>query len=153
VPSTTCREEQIVADFQLVILTKAVEGRKDELAHWYDAVHIPDHLRVPGYISARRHGVDRLDGPADSLHWDFMTVYELETEDPSAAIAKARRRLGTGEMPVSAALDMTMTLALLAAPVGREASSRHCRTHPSHLVARRDAVPCLHGRSRQGVSH
>ena len=90
-----------MADFQLVILTKAVEGRKDELAHWYDAVHIPDHLRVPGYISARRHGVDRLDGPADSLHWDFMTVYELETEDPSAAIAKARRRLGTGERPIT----------------------------------------------------
>ena len=107
-----------MAHFELMILTKAAEGRRDELAHWYDTVHIPDHLRVPGYVSAKRFEVDRLDGPAESLNWDFMTVYDLETDDPSAVIAEARRRLGTDEMPVSAALDMTMTLALLATPVG-----------------------------------
>ncbi|EFC85792.1 hypothetical protein [Parafrankia sp. EUN1f] len=105
-----------MARFQVVVLTRAVEGRRDELARWYDAEHIPDHLRVPGFMSGTRFTVNKLDAPTDLLDWDFMAVYELETDDPAAVIAEARRRLGTAEMPVSPALDMSQTIAVLTTP-------------------------------------
>ncbi|MQY31831.1 hypothetical protein [Nocardia aurantia] len=106
-----------MARFQIVVFTKAVDGRREELASWYDNQHIPDHLRVPGFVSGARHTVHKLDGPPQSPEWDFMAVYELEAEDPMTVIEEARRRLGTDDMPLSPALDMSLTLSVVATPV------------------------------------
>ena len=40
--------------FQMVMLTKAVDGRVEELATWHDNRHIPELKRVPGFVSGRR---------------------------------------------------------------------------------------------------
>ena len=36
----------------MVVLAKAAPGRIDDLAEWYDRLHIPDLLAVPGFVSA-----------------------------------------------------------------------------------------------------
>jgi hypothetical protein len=103
--------------FQMVVLTKALDGRREELARWYDTRYIPDHLRIPGFLAGARHDLVKLDGPAPSPDWDFVAIYELEADDPETLIAEARRRWGTDAMPICPAQDTSLTLAVLAMPV------------------------------------
>ncbi|MET0362989.1 MAG: hypothetical protein ABW048_14710 [Sphingobium sp.] len=105
-----------MARFQMVVLTKATDGRLDELATWYDNQHIPDLLRVPGFVAGTRSVLRKLGGPEQSLDWDFMAIYDLEGDDPMTIIAEAGRRLGTDEMPLSPALNSSLTLSLVATP-------------------------------------
>lgn len=44
----------------------------------------------------------RLDGDGQ---WRYLALYELETDDPDAAMAELRRRAGGPSMPMSEALD------------------------------------------------
>lgn len=50
--------------------------REEEFNDWYNKVHIPDVLKFPGILSARRYkaimGEDR---------WQYLACYEFESED------------------------------------------------------------------------
>ena len=37
----------------------------------------------------------------------YLAIYEIEADDPNAAIAEIQRRAGAGEMKISSALDIT----------------------------------------------
>ncbi len=43
---------------------------------WYDEVHLPDLLEVPGVTSARRFKVIQGNVP-----WPYVAAYEIETDD------------------------------------------------------------------------
>ncbi len=109
--------------YQMVVLAKAADGRLEDLAHWYDNRHLPDLLKTPGFVSGVRYGVKVMGMPAGSPGWDFLVVYELDTEDPLATMAEAGRRLGTPRMPRDSSLDSSCTIALIAHPQASQASS------------------------------
>ena len=69
----------------LVVETDPVEGREAEWAAFYDNVHIPEILeRVPGFHAATRFR--RPDsGPGASTDHGYLTIYEIEADDPTAA--------------------------------------------------------------------
>ncbi|HKY14824.1 MAG TPA: hypothetical protein VJM33_07845, partial [Microthrixaceae bacterium] len=55
--------------------------RAAEYHHWYDDVHLPDVLAVPGFVSARRFRVcDRATGVPDPDELGHVTIYELEAD-------------------------------------------------------------------------
>jgi hypothetical protein len=58
-----------------VVKAVAPKGREDEFNRWYDDRHVPDVLKFPGVVSARRYqaiaGEDR---------FEYMAVYELRDE-------------------------------------------------------------------------
>ena len=60
--------------------------KEDEFNDWYNQVHLPEILAVPGFISGRRF--KRISG--DKIK--YMTLYELESFEPlkSEAYRKAR---------------------------------------------------------------
>jgi hypothetical protein len=63
---------------------------------WYDNVHIPDVLDVPGFVSARRFRI--VDG-GDDAH-TFLTIYEIDADDVQATVKELYRRAQSGEMNI-----------------------------------------------------
>lgn len=77
---------------------------------WYEEVHLPEVLDVPGFTAASRYRVtdiDMLGRPWVSPH-EYLAVYELGSADPAAfdaTMAELRRRIREGDrMEISAAL-------------------------------------------------
>lgn len=88
--------------FTYTVLSRAHPGRLDEFEEWYCNRHMPDVARFPGVVSARLFKLDfqrvyDLDAP----HWDLMTIYELECDDPQATIDMLRDASGSEAMPMT----------------------------------------------------
>lgn len=68
----------------LLVVSDAVPGREAEFDAWYDTVHIPELLRLPGWESATRYERD----PALEVEGAsrFACLYEI-SGDPTAALA------------------------------------------------------------------
>ncbi|MGY9074415.1 MAG: hypothetical protein ACKVHU_15870 [Acidimicrobiales bacterium] len=94
----------------LLVFTDPVEGRDDEYNAWYNDVHLGEVLETDGFVRAQRFRVaDLMPGVTDH---DYVAIYELETDDPGAAMAALRGRLGVFTMSDAANLkDAKMSLA------------------------------------------
>lgn len=96
---------------KMMVLAKAVPGRADELARWYDERHMTDLLAVPGLVSAERHTIMAVKKPEGTVEWDFMLIYELEGDEPMLVL----RNMAAAQVPVVCdALDSSLTLSLIA---------------------------------------
>lgn len=88
----------------LLLATSGVhEGRQEEFDSWYDGVHLRDVCAVPGVKSGRRfvvHPASPNRPPVPNL-----AIYEIEADDPVSVLAELGKRIGTGEMAISPALD------------------------------------------------
>jgi hypothetical protein len=89
-----------MARYTFTVLSNAVAGRESEYNDWYTQQHLPDVLKAPGFVSARRM---RLLG--DGGQWQYLALYEMETENPDATLVELRNRAGGPLMPMSDALD------------------------------------------------
>lgn len=100
---------------KMIVFAKAVDGRREDLARWYDAQHLNDLLAVPGFVRAERLSMMPLKQPAGLPQWDFMLIYEIEG-DAMAVLQGMNGLMGTEKMPTSDALDSVSTLSLMATP-------------------------------------
>ena len=78
--------EKIVMEVRVNI----AKEKEQAFNHWYNTVHVPEILEVPGFISGRRF--QRISG--DEIK--FMAFYELESLDALRSDAYAQAR-GWGE--------------------------------------------------------
>lgn len=90
-----------MARFKMLVLSNPRDGRDDEFNEWYDNVHLPDVLRVPGVIGAERFRM-RTGG-----RWQYLAIYELDCDDCAAVEAELKKRAGTADMVMSDAFDMS----------------------------------------------
>lgn len=67
---------------QLVLTSPAVDA-EDDFNEWYDNVHVPEVLKMPGFVSGRRFRLVSPD-PADSP--SCLAVYEIESDDIQATL-------------------------------------------------------------------
>jgi hypothetical protein len=74
-------------------------GQDEEYNRWYDAVHLPDVLNVPGFKSAKRYAI--VDPARDRPH--YMAAYTVECDDPHALLGRLFEASKT--MELSPALD------------------------------------------------
>ncbi len=67
-----------------IALSNPVEGKEDEFNAWYDAKHVPECLRVPGFKSGQRFKLSAslLGEPQQR----YLALYELEGDDPQAIL-------------------------------------------------------------------
>lgn len=89
--------------FLMVVQTSARAGRDDEFNQWYDNEHIEHMLSVPGVLSAKRY--DLTDNSPYKPSNPYLTLYELEADDPTQVLAE----LGKRKFPVSDALETETT--------------------------------------------
>jgi hypothetical protein len=104
-----------VAQYCFVVISDALPEREEEFNAWYDQVHLADVLRVPGFVAAQRF---KLVQPESNLSGRYLALYEIETEDPQAALTELMKRSGTQQMIMSEAMNMTKVSAMLFCALG-----------------------------------
>jgi len=85
----------------LVVFSNAVDGTATELAAWYDAVHLPEVVRLDGFTRATRMQLELFDTKAP---WQYVVIYEVaegRLDEAKTALAKMRAER---REPVSPAL-------------------------------------------------
>ena len=80
----------------LIVGTTCTEPGKDaEFNRWYNDVHIPEVLKVPGMISATRY--ENMEPDKDSPC--FLAIWELEDEEAVKKFKDHLRRQRNKEIP------------------------------------------------------
>jgi hypothetical protein len=92
----------------LVVLSNAVEGKDEAFNAWYTDTHLKDLLKIPGYEAAQRfRQSDTQLGNAANLPYQYLAIYEVETDDlPAAANA-----MTSTPMYIDPSLDRANTVA------------------------------------------
>jgi hypothetical protein len=99
------------------VTSAPVPGREDDYHHWYEHTHMPEVLRVPGFVSGRRY-VEHGDGGG----LRYLAVYEIQTDDIDATLA-AMAAAGP-RMTLSDALDpQSLTVTVYEALAGQNADA------------------------------
>jgi len=98
-----------MARYTYVVHTNPSEGQEEEYNRWYDEVHIPEVLQVPGFVSASRLAIAQPDAEAP---YRYLALYEMETDDPDAVLAELNRRVGAGEIGMTDALGQPLSAVL-----------------------------------------
>ncbi len=88
---------------KLTVLSNPRSGREDEFNTWYDEVHVPDLLAVPGVRAVSRYKVHAVPGAPAAPH-GYLAIYELDG-DPDAVLAELAARGADGRISTSDALD------------------------------------------------
>jgi hypothetical protein len=91
-----------MAQYCYIAVTDSVPGREEEFNTWYEQQHVPDLLRIPGFVAARRFKLVQSQG---GLPGRYLALYEIETDDPQGALAELMNRAGTAQMVMSEAFD------------------------------------------------
>lgn len=80
----------------LVVGTTCTEPGKDqEFNRWFNEVHIPEVLKVPGMLSAERF--ESIDTPSDFPK--YLAIYQLADEQAVKAFKGHLKRQKAGEIP------------------------------------------------------
>ena len=79
-----------MAKWLLVVYTDSADpSREEEFNEWYDKIHLPDVLEVPGFIRATRYvNTDTNAGPGK-----FLATYEIESEDIDETMAALKETM------------------------------------------------------------
>jgi len=80
----------MAAKILMEVRVNVAKEKEEEFNHWYNHVHVPEILAVPGFLSGRRF--QRVSG--DEIK--YMALYELESLDALRSEAYRRAR-GWGE--------------------------------------------------------
>jgi hypothetical protein len=107
-----------------LVFSNPVTGREVAFNEWYDAVHVPEVLAVPGVVAARRYEVapmetPELEGvpsPEPPAH-GYLAVYELD-RDANAVMADFVERIMSGALDLSEDLDLGRVAMSVWQPIG-----------------------------------
>ena len=96
--------------YVFLVQTRAVPGKENEYNEWYNKQHLPDVLRLPGFVSAHRFRYAPMEGTADASH-PYVALYMVETDNLAATQAALTAAVGTPAMVMSDAIDLPNTKA------------------------------------------
>ena len=87
-----------------VVFTNPVPGKDETYNDWYTNQHLADVLDVPGFVSAQRFKLSGTQRAAGPHPWQYMALYQIETDDLQKTLATLGERSGTSAMVISDAL-------------------------------------------------
>ena len=107
-----------MAKYTFVVLSNpTTPGQEAEYNEWYNKIHIPDVLNVPGFVAAQRFKVaDTQLGDGTPAH-RYLALYEIDTDDIKGSLKELQKRVGTDDMVISNAIDMKGIVAAMFTPV------------------------------------
>jgi hypothetical protein len=96
--------------FIQIVFSNPLDGRDDEFNDWYDNVHIPDLLAIPGMLSAQRYDLKNaeiysMEGGTAPEH-RYAIIYEMEG-DVDAILSKIQEGVAAGKINMADCLDMS----------------------------------------------
>jgi hypothetical protein len=93
-----------------LVFSKPVSPERDaEYNEWYDNVHVPDCLKVPGWMSATRYVRSDAGGPQDSDPLEgrrYLTVYDFEAASLGDPLDAVKTVSAQGAIKISDAIEM-----------------------------------------------
>ena len=92
--------------YVFLVLTNASAGRDDEFNEWYNHQHIPDVLKIPGFVAAQRFSLAGGQMDDATSPWRYLALYELDTDDLAGALKELAASVGTPAMVMSDSLNM-----------------------------------------------
>ena len=92
-----------MAKYNMVVQSKAAEGRDADYNTWYDNQHFGDICAIPGVTGGRR--LEQAVTLAGEPGLKYLAIYDIETDDIGALLAEMGRRGAEGLMPLTDALD------------------------------------------------
>lgn len=108
--------------FTWIVLTNCEPGKDEEFNRWYDEVHIPDLLDTPGIVGARRstladaqvmmdeNGLRLCTSKDIDARHRYLSIYDIEADDPEAVLRDVLARSGTERMHLSPTLVEAFTI-------------------------------------------
>ena len=89
--------------------TNPTEGREEEYNRWYDTQHLADVINVPGFVAAHRFRLApaRFQFDTKAQEHRYLALYEIETDDIAAVMKELASRVGTPEVLMTDAIDMS----------------------------------------------
>ncbi|MEU6644419.1 hypothetical protein ABZ863_17945 [Saccharomonospora sp. NPDC046836] len=95
---------------KLLVFSNARDGRDDEYNEWYNKVHLPDLLTIPGVRSGARYRVHAPDAAVPEHR--YLAIYDLDG-DGDAVLKEIATRSGSGQFQLTDSLDSrTVKLAI-----------------------------------------
>jgi hypothetical protein len=88
-----------------MVFSNPAEGRDDDYNKWYDEVHIPEVLGLPGFLSAQRITQQVGDSPSPvAPEQRYGVLYEIEG-DPAQVSATLNEAMASGKLNMTDAVD------------------------------------------------
>ena len=72
-------------------------SREEEFNTWYDTVHAPESMQIPGVISCRRYKLSDTQAMASGLA-QFLAIYEVEPEAVESVPKHLAELAGAGKI-------------------------------------------------------
>jgi hypothetical protein len=91
--------------YVMVVQSSAKDGRDQEYNDWYDRVHMGDVRALAGIRSGRRF--EATSAMIGTPGGRYLSIFEVETDDPEAVLADMNGRSMDGRMAVSDSLEPT----------------------------------------------
>ena len=113
--------------FIQIVFSNPLQDRDDEFNEWYDNVHIPQLLAVPGMLSAQRYTLRdsemyRAPGGRPPEH-RYAIIYEMEG-DVDAIMQKIQEAVAGGHIQMHDSLDMDSWRLSFWTPQGDKAETK-----------------------------
>lgn len=112
--------------YTFVVFTNSVAGKDAEFNAWYNTHHVPDVLNVPGFVAAQRFRLADTQFTRDegSKAFNYLALYEIETDDIAATLKELRARGGTADIVPSDAIDTKKVATYVFTPVAEKVMAK-----------------------------
>jgi hypothetical protein len=112
--------------YTFVVFTNSVAGKDAEFNTWYNTNHVPDVLNVPGFVAAQRFRLADTQFTRDesSRAFNYLALYEIETDDIAATLKELRARGGTADIVPSDAIDTKKVGTYVFTPVAEKVMAK-----------------------------
>jgi hypothetical protein len=70
----------------LIVETNCTDGDEDEFNRWYDEVHVPELLQIPGFNHVSRYRATETQPSRRPIEQRYIALYEVEAADARAAL-------------------------------------------------------------------
>jgi len=105
--------------YSFFVFSNPVPGRETEYNNWYDQLHAPDVVSIPGFVTAQRFVKNDLPlyRMVDLQVPKYLVVYKIVTDDIEGVFKEVSRRLETGETFMSPAFDRATSVSYVIVPL------------------------------------
>lgn len=93
-----------------LVFSNPVKGREEEYNEWYTQTHLPDVLKVSGFVAAQRFELGQV---SSDLPGKYLAIYEIESTNPEQTLNDLMSRVGTDDLVMTESMDMKCVSATL----------------------------------------
>lgn len=104
-----------MALYKFVVLSNPMPGKEEEYNQWYSEQHLPDVVQCPDFVSGQRFSL--VESLAKDPPYKYLSIFDVETDDPSRTLRDLLSRASSPGMPSSDAIDRAGAITGMFAPI------------------------------------